>query len=96
MEHTDVLVIGSSAAGLVAALAGKRVYADKKITVIRKEQKTLVPCGIPYVFGSVDNTDNDIMPSDKMFENGGVNLKIGEVVSIDRKNKGKCFYRPQG
>jgi len=87
MEHTDVLVIGSSAAGLVAALAGKRVYVDKEITVIRKEQKTLVPCGIPYVFGSVDSTDNDILPSDKMFESGGVNLKIGEVVSIDRVNK---------
>ncbi len=87
MEHTDVLVIGSSAAGLVAALAGKRVYADKKITVIRKEKKTLVPCGIPYVFGSVENTENDILPSDKMFENGGVNLKIGEVVSIDCENK---------
>lgn len=87
MEKTDVLVIGSSAAGVVAALAGKRVYTDKKITVIRKEQKTLVPCGIPYVFGSVDNTDNDILPSDKMFESGGVNLKIGEVASIDRKNK---------
>jgi NADH oxidase (H2O2-forming) len=87
MEHTDVLVIGSSAAGLVAALAGKRVYADKNITVIRKENKTLVPCGIPYVFGSVENTENDILPSDKMFENGGVNLKIGEVVSIDCENK---------
>ncbi len=87
MEHTDVLVIGSSAAGLVAALAGKRVYENKKITVIRKEQKTLVPCGIPYVFGSVDNTDKDILPSDKMFEDGGVNLKIGEVVLIDREKK---------
>jgi NADPH-dependent 2,4-dienoyl-CoA reductase/sulfur reductase-like enzyme len=39
------------------------------------------------VFGSVENTDNDILPSDKMFESGGVNLKIGEVVSIDRENK---------
>lgn len=87
MEHTDVLVIGSSAAGLVAALAAKRVYADKKVTVIRKEEKTLVPCGIPYVFGSVDSTDNNIIPSDKMFADAGVNLKIGEVVSIDRGNK---------
>jgi len=87
MKYTDVLVIGSSAAGLVAALAGKRVYTDKKITVIRKEQKTLVPCGIPYVFGSVDTTENDIMPSEKMFESGGVELMIGEVVSIDRDKK---------
>ncbi len=87
MEQTDVLVIGSSAAGTVAALAGKRVNVDKKVTVIRKEEKTLVPCGIPYVFGSVKTTDNNILPSTKMFDDAGVNLKIGEAVSIDRDNK---------
>jgi len=87
MEHTDVLVIGSSAAGLVAALAGKRVHADKKVTVIRKEEKTLVPCGIPYVFGSVERTENNIMPSTKMFDDAGVHLEIGEVVAIDREKK---------
>jgi len=87
MEETDVLVIGSSAAGLVAALTGKRVYKNKKVIVVRKEEKTLIPCGIPYVFGSVDSTDNNILPSDKMFEDAGVELKIGEAVSIDRENK---------
>ena len=92
MEHTDVLVIGSSAAGLVAALAGKRVYGDKKITVIRKEQKTLVPCGIPYVFGSVESTDNNILPSDKMFSDAGVGVEIGEVVSINREDK-RCVLK---
>lgn len=87
MEHTDVLVIGSSAAGLVAALAGKRVYKNKKVTVVRKEEHTMVPCGIPYVFGSVDNTANNVLPSNKMFADADVNLEIGEVISIDRENK---------
>jgi len=87
MKNTDVLVIGSSAAGLVAALTGKRVYPDKKFTVIRKEEKTLIPCGIPYTFASVDGTDDNILPSDKMFENSNVDLIIGEVVSINRENK---------
>jgi NADPH-dependent 2,4-dienoyl-CoA reductase/sulfur reductase-like enzyme len=87
MEKTDVLVIGSSAAGLVAAVTGKTVYPNKEFTVIRKEEKVLVPCGIPYVFGSVESTEKDILPADGMFENSGVCLKIGEVTSIDRKNK---------
>jgi len=87
MEKTDVLVIGSSAAGLVAALTAKRVYKDKKVTVVRKEEKTLIPCGIPYVFGSVDSTDNNILPSDKMFSEAGIELQIGEAVSINRENK---------
>ncbi len=87
MEKTDVLVIGSSAAGLVAAVTGKTVSPDKEFTVIRKEEKVLVPCGIPYVFGSVESTEKDILPADGMFENSDVKLRIGEVTSIDRKNK---------
>jgi len=87
MKSSDVLIIGSSAAGLVAALTGKRVHPEKTITVIRKEEKTLIPCGIPYTFASVNGTDENILPSDKMFNNSGVNLIIGEVISIDRENK---------
>lgn len=90
MKKTDVLIIGSSAAGLVAAVTGKRVYPDKKITVVRKEEKTLVPCGIPYTFASIEGTDNNILPSEKMFENSGIELIINEVISICREEK-KCI-----
>ncbi len=86
MKKTDVLVIGSSAAGLVAANTAKMMYQDKKVTVIRKEEKTLVPCGIPYIFSSVETSDNNILPSEKMFKNAGVELMIGEVASISRKD----------
>jgi NADPH-dependent 2,4-dienoyl-CoA reductase/sulfur reductase-like enzyme len=84
---TDVLVIGSSAAGLVAATTGKRIYKDKEFTVVTKQQKTLIPCGIPYVFGSVGSTDNDILPAEKMFEASGIKQIYNEVQSIDRENK---------
>ena len=87
MKNTDVLVIGSSAAGLVTAVTGKRVYPDKKFTVIRKEEKTLIPCGIPYTFSSVNGTEENILPSDQMFENFGVDLIVNEVISIDREKK---------
>lgn len=87
MENTDVLVIGSSAAGLVAAVTGKTVNKDKEFTVIRKEEKVLVPCGIPYVFGSVESTENNIMPVDNMFDSANVKIKIGEVTHIDRQNR---------
>lgn len=53
MKRTDVLVIGSSAAGLVASTTGKRVYPNKSFTVITMMDRTLIPCGIPYIFGSV-------------------------------------------
>ncbi|MCK5740166.1 FAD-dependent oxidoreductase [bacterium] len=87
MNKTDILVIGSSAAGLVAALTAKSSNPDKNVTVIRMEEKTLVPCGIPYIFGSIKSSNNNIMPSDKMFASAGVNLVIGKVVAIDRDAK---------
>lgn len=84
---TDVLVIGSSAAGLVAATTGKRIYADKKVMVITQQEKTLIPCGIPYVFGSVGSTDNNILPAEKMFKSNDIELIYDDVLFIDRKNK---------
>ncbi|MBN1338923.1 MAG: FAD-dependent oxidoreductase [Bacteroidales bacterium] len=87
MKKTDVLIIGSSAAGLVAAVTGKRYYRDKEITVITMQPSTLVPCGIPYIFGTVGTSEKDIMPAEKMFESTGVKVHHGEVKAIDRLAK---------
>ncbi len=87
MKRSDVLVIGSSAAGLVAALTARMVNPDKTVTVIRRENKCMVPCGIPYAFGSLTGTDQNVMPAEKMFETAGVELVIDDVVSIDRSAK---------
>lgn len=92
MNHVDVLVIGSSAAGLVAATTAKTANPDKSVTVVRTEEKTLVPCGIPYIFESVKTSDNNILPSEKMFDMAGVDLVIGEVVSINRDEK-SCMLK---
>jgi len=86
MEKTDVLVIGGSAAGIVTGVTGKSSYPDKDVLIIRKEDQVLVPCGIPYIFESLDSIDKDIMP-DAGLVNAGVNLKIGEVVSINQQKK---------
>ena len=86
MEKTDVLVIGGSAAGIIAAVTGKSSYPDKKFLVIRKEKQVLVPCGIPYIFSSLESSDKDIIP-DAVLSSAGVDLRIGEVVSIDVEKK---------
>lgn len=86
MEQTDVLIIGGSAAGVVAATTGKAFYPDKDFMVIRKEKEVLVPCGIPYIFGTLDSSDQNLI-SDMVLDNAGVELKIDEVIEIDQKNK---------
>jgi len=86
MEKTDVLVIGGSAAGIVAAVTGKSYYPDKDFLLIRKEKKVLVPCGVPYIFGSLESSDKDAI-SDAVLEEAGVRLKVDKAVSIDHENK---------
>jgi NADH oxidase (H2O2-forming) len=84
---TDVLVIGSSAAGLVVPTVGKKVNPDKKFLVVSKQNKTMIPCGIPYIFGSVGSSDNNILPAEKMYEQTGVEMIHDEVTSIDKDKK---------
>ncbi len=86
MKNTDVLVVGGSAAGLVSALASKSHYPDKSVILVRKEEKAAIPCGIPYIFGSLNSADEDILP-DKGLIDAGVEIVIDEVVSIDGKEK---------
>jgi len=82
----DVVVIGGSAAGIVAAVTGKASYPDKDFILIREEDKVVVPCGIPYIFGSLGGTEKDMI-SDATLANAGIGLKVGRVVAIDQKNK---------
>ncbi len=86
MKKTDVLVIGGSATGLVAATTAKSNYPDKSVTVIRKEKKVLIPCGIPYIFGTVGTSDNNIL-SDEGLVKLGVEIIVDEVIDIDSKAK---------
>jgi NADPH-dependent 2,4-dienoyl-CoA reductase/sulfur reductase-like enzyme len=90
-EKTDVLIIGSSAAGLVSAVTGKRINPDKKFTVATLFPKTLIPCGIPYIFGSIGTSDNDILPCDKMFEASGIEMIVDEAESIQTTEKSVQF-----
>ena len=78
--------MGCSAAGVVAATTGKSFYPDKKFLVIRKDQKVLVPCGIPYIFGSLDNSEMNIIP-DAILSDNDIQLKIDEAISIDQEHK---------
>ncbi len=86
MIKTDVLIIGGSAAGLVSAATVKSNNKDKSVTLVRKEEKVMIPCGIPYIFGTVGTSDKNILP-DQGLINLGVDIKIDEIVSVDPEAK---------
>jgi len=88
MKQTDVLVIGGSAAGLVAASTAKAYHPDKSVLAVRREPEAMIPCGIPYIFGTLDSSEKNILP-DALATNPGAEVLIGDVTGIDRENK-KC------
>ena len=86
MEKADVVIIGGSAAGATAAISCKRRNPGKTVIVIRSEEKVSVPCGIPYIFGTLGSPEKNLIP-DAMLTNAGVEIVIGEITDIDKKEK---------
>ncbi|BEP29578.1 FAD-dependent oxidoreductase [Helicovermis profundi] len=86
MKKTDIIVIGGSAAGIVAALTAKSTNPSKDVTLIRKEEIVMIPCGIPYVFGTTGSTSKNAIP-DKGLLGLGVNIVIDEVTVVNKEDK---------
>lgn len=87
MKTTDVLILGGSAAGMVAALTGKAHWPEKEFILVKKQKEVMVPCGIPYIFGTFGNTDKNLMPVDASMQKMGIATLVDEATEIDGKNK---------
>jgi len=86
MKRFDVVIIGGSAAGPTAGISCRRRYPDKSVALIRKEEQVLIPCGIPYIVGTVGAPQKNLIP-DALLSDNGIELIKGEVVEIDREKK---------
>ena len=83
MESADIVIVGGSAAGITTAISARRYYTDVKIVLIRKEKQVLIPCGIPYIFGTIGSPDKNLIP-DEILSKNNIELVIDEVVSVNK------------
>jgi NADH oxidase (H2O2-forming) len=88
MRKADVLIIGGSMGGRTAAVTATSHYEDAKITMIRpqKGEEVMVPCGLPYIFGTLGAVEKNITP-DAMLLERNVDLIFDEATSLDREAK---------
>ncbi len=87
---TDILIIGGGPAGVVAAVTARKNNPKRRIILIRKNKKSVIPCGIPYIFNRLDSAEKDVMP-DKSLEMNKVELLIGEVEKLKPESKTVIF-----
>jgi len=83
---TDVLIIGGGPAGIVTAVTAKQNYPEKKIVVVRREQRVAVPCGIPYIFGTLRDVEKNLIP-DSVLTSKGIEILVDEIVDVDTEKK---------
>lgn len=88
MAKAEIVIIGGSAAGLVAGITARGHYKDAGITLIRKEKEgqVLIPCGIPYIFGTVGAPEKNLIP-DTLLSGNSIDLVVDEATSINREER---------
>ncbi|WP_201353303.1 NAD(P)/FAD-dependent oxidoreductase [Hydrogenimonas urashimensis] len=88
MHHSDILIIGGGPAAMVTAGTARQYYPNKSVTVLKKGKDSMVPCGIPYVFGPLlESVEDDMIPCGDMAAKMGTELIVEEAVGIDFEKK---------
>mgnify|MGYP000529164981 FL=1 len=75
MIQADIVVLGGSAAGITAAITARRHHPGKSIVLVRQEKQVPIPCGIPYIYGTLGGPAKNLMP-DSVLEAHRVGLVL--------------------
>jgi NADH oxidase (H2O2-forming) len=82
-REVDALVVGGGPGGMSTAITAAQVWPGRRILLVRREDEPVVPCGIPYIFGTLKGVDQDLL-SNAPFRALGGQILCDEVVTIDR------------
>ena len=82
----DIIVVGGGPAGIISAVTARRYHPDKKILLIKSIGNGVIPCGIPYMFTTLEKPECNALGNAPL-EKNKVDVKVDEVISIDKQAK---------
>jgi NADH oxidase (H2O2-forming) len=85
-RKVDVLVIGAGPAGIISAVTARKYYPEKKIVVMKSVANGVIPCGIPYMFASLKDPDENKL-GNAALEKNNIDVVVDEAIKIDRNEK---------
>lgn len=85
-KKVDILIIGGGPAGIVAAMTAKRYYPGKSVAVMKNIVNGCIPCGIPYMFSSLKNPQDNVLSTDALLKNN-IGIIVEEAAAISREKK---------
>ena len=85
-KKNDVLVIGGGPAGIISAITAKRYYPGKRVLLMKSVKDGCIPCGIPYMFCSLKDPDDNRL-GNAALEKNNITVVVDEAIAIDRKHK---------
>jgi len=85
-RKTDILVIGGGPAGIVSAVTAKKYYPSKQVTVMKDITHGVIPCGIPYMFASLGDPEENRLGTASL-EKNNIDVVIDEAISLNRAEK---------
>ena len=96
MKKYDVIIVGGGPSGIITGVTGKKQNPERSFLLIKKEEKGLVPCGIPYVFHDLKDISQNAMGHKPFIDAGGEVLidtvtEINIAEKIIKTKNGKMF-----
>ncbi|HBG61660.1 MAG: pyridine nucleotide-disulfide oxidoreductase [Omnitrophica WOR_2 bacterium GWF2_38_59] len=85
-KKVDVLILGGGPAGIITAVTARNYYPDKNIAVMKDVEQGVIPCGIPYMFASLKNPEENKL-GNATLDNNKINCVIDKAVKIHKDSK---------